>query len=150
MNEPPFPFPKMMQTFNYFFPQQEGKTDLFTMANLHKLARLAPYLTLGILVLVFSSWIRDCLHIRHSEPKFYPSKWGFYTLADTVLFIIIFFRYFWWLGVALFAKLLKRSPIIPLAMSFLEPLKLLGYLLFLHFLGFVVGGCMDMNLGPPK
>jgi hypothetical protein len=140
-----FPFPKIIQTFNYFFPKEKGAPEIFTMANLRKFARIAPYLTLGIFGLLIASWARDCFHAFGSV-KNPPAKWGIYLLFDSLLFLIVLVQYVWWLGAALFAKLFKRSPTIPLALSFLDPIRIAvgGFLIF-HFIGFLMGGMCDFQ-----
>lgn len=138
-----FPFPKIAQAFNYFFPKEKGASDIFTMENLRRFSRIAPYLALAILGLILVSWIRDSIYAYDPACKNPAAKWGIYLLFDTLIFVIAFFRYLWWIGTALFAKFLRRSPAIPLTMSFVDLLKLLGGLCFLHFMGFLMGGLID-------
>lgn len=135
-----FPYPKLIQTFNYFFPKDKGAPDIFTMENLKKISRYAPFLTLGILALITVSWFRDGFAVEREKSV----RFGFCMVADSVSFLIIFIQYLWWLGASLLAKIVKRSPVIPLFMSFFDPLRAFGVLCFIHFLGFVFGGLTNL------
>jgi hypothetical protein len=133
-----FPYPKLVQTFNYFFPKEDGAPDIFTMKNLKKFAPYAPFLTLGLLILVLASILRDCLWAEESV------RFATYICTDTLLFLVIFIEYLYWLWVSLFAKIVRRSPSIPLVMSFFNPLRAFGWLCMTHFFGFIIGGLANL------
>lgn len=135
-----FPFPKIIQTFNFFFPREKGAPDIFTMENLRKFARFAPYFTLGLLAIIFASFIRD--HIV--TEKIRSNRYALYFIIDGVMFIVIFLQYLWWLGASLLAKIVKRSPAVPLAMSFFDPLRFFAGLCIIHILGFIFGGLASL------
>jgi hypothetical protein len=136
-----FPYPKLIQTFNYFFPKEKGAPDIFTMENLKKFSRYAPYLTLGLLVIIFASFIRDMI----VGEKIQSTRYGFYFFADGMVFIGVLLEYLYWLGASLFAKIVKRSPAIPLVMSFFNPLRAFGWLCIIHFFGFIIGGLISLG-----
>jgi hypothetical protein len=52
--------------------------------------------------------------------------------------------YLWWMGASLFAKLVKRSPAIPLVMSFVDPLRAFGFICLIHSIGFIIGGLINL------
>lgn len=116
-----FPYPKLVQTFNYFFPKEKGAPDIFTMENLRRFSRYAPYLAIGILLVVFCVWVLDMyISITRENP---PPEYGVYIFFDTIFIIVAPIEYLWWLGASLLAKLVKRSPAIPLNTSSLEKRK---------------------------
>lgn len=136
-----FPYPKLIQTFNYFFPKEKGAPDIFTMENLRKFSLYAPYLTLGLIAIIFASFIRDIIVGEKSQ----SIRYGFYFFADGMMFIVVVLEYLYWLGASLFAKIVKRSPAIPLVMSFFNPLRAFGGFCLVHILGFIIGGLASLG-----
>jgi hypothetical protein len=126
-----FPYPKIIQVFNYFFPKKKGAPDLFTMENLRKFSRYAPYLGIGIPSLVFASCFLDAYMMNRGQPI--PLQYELYSVFDVLFLIITLIQYFWYLGGALIVKCVRRSPIVPLALSFFSPLKSLMILGIIHF-----------------
>lgn len=140
-----FPFPKMVQTFNFFFPKEKDSPDFFTMENLRKFSRYAPYLGLGILAIIFSTCVMDgYISATSASP---PPQTPFYLILDPLFVIIALIQYLWWMGASLLAKLVKRSPAVPLVLSFFSPLRTLGIFGVIHFFGFIFG-CL-YRLGNP-
>lgn len=132
-----FPFPKIARTFDYFFPQKKGSTNFFTMENLVKFSRYAPYLSLGIIILIFSiSMIEGYIFVR-SKPS--SPQMSFYAGIGPLFMLFSVIQYFWWMGASLLAKLVNRSPTIPLVMSFLKLLKTFAIFCIVHFLVFIIG-----------
>lgn len=127
-----FPFPKILRTFNYFFPKEKGAPDLFTIENLRRFYKFAPLVSVVVFLLIFAFWLRDCLMSEGRSLIFV-----FCTLIDSVIFIIAFIHYLWWLGASLLAKLVRRSPMVPLWMSFFDPFRIFLGLCFIQFLGFI-------------
>jgi hypothetical protein len=137
-----FPYPKLIQTFNYFFPKEKGAPDIFTMENLRKFSRFAPYLALIILALMFALWIKDVYVLGTNKNP--PVKYTVYIFFDSAFVLLCPIMYLWWMGASLFAKLVKRSPAIPLVMSFVDPLRAFGFICLIHSIGFIIGGLINL------
>lgn len=128
-----FPYPKFIQTINYFFPKKEGAIDLFSRENLQKLAKFAPYLGFVIILIMAISFLRSCLMFAPREsPDHIIIKFYLYSFLDLFLTISALFQYGRWLCYALLAKIAKRDTSVPLVISFLMPLRLLWGLCVLH------------------
>lgn len=127
-----FPFPKILRTLNYFFPKEEGAPDLFTMENLKRFYKIAPFVAVAVFLLMVGFWIRDVSSAKEEDWVF-PLCF----LADSALIVIAFIHYLWWLGASLLAKLVRRSPMVPLWMSFFDPFRIFLGLCFIQFLGFI-------------
>lgn len=146
-----FPYPRIIQLFNYFFPQKRGTRNIFTMENLRKFSRFAPYLTIVILIVIFLSFMRSGFILQHAEEakKTHLQFRGFlYIILDGVFFIFVLIQYLWWLGVSLFTRLLKRSPAFPLVISFIKPIQAFGVLCLIHFFIFIISGIAGLIQDP--
>lgn len=141
LEEHAFPFPKLIQTFDYFFPKEKGAPNIFTMETLKKFSRYAPYLTLVIFIIIIASFFRDAL-LTDGDDKIKYYMLGFFDLG---CLLISFFGYLWWIGSAILAKMVKRSPTIPLVMSFYDPLRLFGILCVIHIAGFILGAISHLG-----
>ena len=133
-----FPYQKLIQSINYFFPRKEGATDIFSMGNLKKTARYAPYLGFFILLIMVVSFLRSCLMVapQMNSPDHIIARFMAYAAVDFFLSISALFQYCRWLFYAVLAKIAKRSPDVPLVLSFFFPLRLLGGLCVFHIVIF--------------
>ena len=137
-----FPFPKVLQTINYFFPKEKGAPEIFTIDNLRKISRYAPFLAFGILILIFASVIRDAIL---GDDKNW--KYLLYYMVDAMGFLGGFFGFLYWMGLAMLAKLARRSAMVPLAMSGIYLLQLLAFLCLAHFIIFIIAAIGSLGNG---
>jgi len=113
-----FPFPKFIKTFDFFFPRQKGYKPIDWRRKLRIWALWAPWVT------IISLFIILCI-VGLNDPDVPGMKvtWiGLFLLLVSTLKAIYYF------GVAIIAKFLKRSPIVPLSLAPLAALYSLGIL----------------------
>jgi hypothetical protein len=126
-----FPFPKLIQLFDYFFPKKPGAKELLTMENLKRFAPYAPFLALGLMFLMFV-WIAiDKIYISNETLAIWLSSFVGMGLVMSFLGLLK------WLGLALIAKGVRRSPSVALAMTIVVALRAIVLLSLIHLLGFV-------------
>jgi len=126
-----FPFPKLVKTFDFFFPKEKHSKNFFTMENLRKFGPKAPFLGLIILMGVFSWAVVDSMDYANSGIT------AFCMLAGVAAVIFATAKYLFWLVLAAFSKIARRSPVVCLAMTASGPLQALAISCIVHFIGFV-------------
>ena len=135
-----FPYPKLIQAINYFFPRKEGAIDVFSMENLRKIARFAPYLGFFILLIMVAIFFITCvMGVQQMNPAGQLRiRFMAYGFIDLFLGVSALFQYCRWLFFAVLAKIAKRSSDVPLVLSFFFPLKMLAGLCVFHSGIFIV------------
>jgi len=130
----PFPFPKLIRFFNFFFPKKAGAKEVLTMENLRRFAPYSPFLAIGLLFLMFVMIPVDSIYIKDRSIADCLSA------LDCIGLFLGLLGFAKWLILALFAKVVKRSPSVALAMTSLVPLWAFGLLSLIHLLGLLFGG----------
>lgn len=128
-----FPFPKLVKTFDFFFPKEKHSKDIFTMENLRRFGPKAPILGLAVLIGLFSWCIIDAMKLEAENSNSTAACLWFGTVA--LIFAIA--KYLWWLVVAVFSKIAGRSPTVCLAMTASGPLQALAISCAVHFIGLI-------------
>lgn len=126
---PEFPYPKLIKLFDYYFPKTKGHKKINWGRILQVWALWAPWITVLLLILICCFMGQD--HVMS----------GFAFVA----FVGSFLNFVYYLVLAIFAKLVKRSPRVLLALTPRFPFVFLVALSLLQLLYSVGDPKRDQN-----
>jgi hypothetical protein len=125
-----FPFPKLIKSFDFFFPKQKGYKSIDWRKKLKIWSLWAPWVTIASLFVIL------CF-IGMNDPDMRGQKvvW----IAFFLLFLS-FVKALYHFGVAIVAKCLKRSPVVALSLAPVTALWSVGILCVLQIMQILLFG----------
>lgn len=126
-----FPFPKLIKTFDFFFPKQKGYKPIDWRRKLKIWSLWAPWLTIVLLIVI--------LVFIGENDRDKPGQKVMWIAC--FLLIVSTIKALYYFGVAIVAKCLKRSPVVALSLAPVTALWSVGLLCILQIiLSLPVGG----------
>jgi hypothetical protein len=113
-----FPYPKLIKLFDFYFPKTEGHEKIDWRKILRIWSRWAPWITVVLLILI------SCFTLQENTVAFF----AVFSLFGCIL------NFAYYLVLAVFAKLVKRSPRVLLALTPRVPLAVILMLCIMQLL----------------